>query len=62
MKIDFSRRLMQLTVRHDINNTADLIKKLSDEEFKASDDGQELIDILDHILDNSEYPRYYVDK
>ena len=42
MKIDFSRRLMQLTVRHDINNTADLIKKLSDEEFKASDD----VDIL----------------
>lgn len=58
MKVDFSAQLMHLTVRHDINNTADLIKKLSDEEFKASDDGQQLIYILDHILDNSEYPRY----
>ncbi|SUA63900.1 hypothetical protein [Oligella urethralis] len=51
MKIDFSRRLMQLTVRHDINNTADLIKKLSDEEFKASDD----VDILPGLKAGDSY-------
>ena len=42
---------MQLTVRHDINNTADLIKKLSDEEFKASDD----VDILPGLKAGDSY-------
>lgn len=60
MKLDQTQNLIVLCKKHNITDTASLVKKLADESFKNSEDAKEISKILDHILDSSEYTAYKV--
>lgn len=58
MKVDRSHELITLCVKNKITDTESLIEKLTNDEFKNTEDGQKISEILDHILDASEYAQY----